>query len=179
MSDAGVGRVYAQALFDAARDAGRVEQVRRDLGEFANAVAANAPLAGVFVNPQTPTLAKHRIVAQLAGDAEKLVRNLLLLLIDKGRFEALGEIRTELEDLAAAEAEVVEIQVTSAVDLPAEAEQALRDKLEKGLGRTVALVKTIDPEVIGGLVLRVGDRIVDASVRARIRQLRRQLETAQ
>ena len=178
MSDAGVGRVYAQALFDAARDAGRVEQVRRDLGEFADAVAANAPLAGVFVNPQTPTLAKHRIVAQLAGDAEKLVRNLLLLLIDKGRFEALGEIRTELEDLAAAEAEVVEIQVTSAVDLPAEPSRPAR-QARGGPRPHRGPRKTIDPEVIGGLVLRVGDRIVDASVRARIRQLRRQLETAQ
>jgi F-type H+-transporting ATPase subunit delta len=179
VSDERVGRVYAQALYDAAHEAGRVEQVNRDLGLFADAIAANPGLADVLENPQTAVLAKHRVVVQLAGDAEKLVRNVLLLLLDKGRFEALGDVRRELEDIVAAEAAVVEVQVTSAVALPADAEQRLREKLETGLGRTVALVTTIDPEVIGGLVLRVGDRILDASVRARIRQLRRHLETAQ
>ncbi len=179
MSDERAGRVYAQALYDAAHEAGHVDQVRRDLGLFADAISANPGLAGVLENPQTPAIAKHRVVVQLSGDAEKLVRNLLLVLLDKGRFEVLGDVREEFEDIAAADAAVVEVQVTSAVALPADAEQRLREKLETGLGRTVALVLHIDPEVLGGLVLRVGDRILDASVRARIRQLRRHLETAQ
>lgn len=179
MTEGRVGRVYAEALYDAAHDAGRLDQVRRDLGSFADAVAANPALTQVMENPQTAALAKHRIVAQLAGDAERLVRNLLLVLVDKGRFEALAEVREELEGIAAAEAAVVEVQVTSAVALAGDAEQRLRERLETGLGRTVTLIKHVDPEVVGGLVLRVGDRIVDASIRARIRQLRRHLETAQ
>lgn len=179
MTEGRVGRVYAEALYDAAHDAGRVDQVRRDLGQFADAVAANPALAGIMENPQTTELDKHRVVAQLADDAEKLVRNMLFVLVDKGRFEALGDIRGEFEDIAAAEAAIVEVQVTSAVTLPNDAERRLRERLETGLGRTVTLVKHVDPEVVGGLVLRVGDRIVDASIRARIHQLRRHLETAQ
>jgi F-type H+-transporting ATPase subunit delta len=173
-----VARVYARALYDAARDAGRVEAVRRDMGAFAAAVASSRPLRDVLLDPQIDAAAKRRVLSELCRSGDKLVANTLHVLLDKGRMPLVADVQAELEAQAVVEDAVVEVEVTSAVDLHAEAEATLVGRLEKALGRRVSLVKKVQPELIGGLVLRVGDRVADATVLARIRQLRRRLETA-
>jgi F-type H+-transporting ATPase subunit delta len=179
VSEAQVARVYAQALFDAARAADAVERVGRELGDFVAALAASAPLRDALVNPRVEMAAKRRVVAELTDDVQPLLRNALQLVLQKGRASLLPEIGEEYAALAAREAGVVGIEVTSAVELSAEQLEKLASAAEQRLGTRVELARRVDPEIIGGLVLRVGDVIVDASLRARIRQLQRRLQTVE
>ncbi len=179
MSDGHVAKVYAQALFDAAQEADAVAAVGRELGDFVAALAASAHLRNVLADPQIETSAKLRIVAELTRGAQPLVANTLQLLLDRGRFALLEEVRAEFDALAAAEAAVINVEVTSAVALTPEAHDKIAARVQEATGRRVELAERVDPAILGGLVLRVGDVIVDGSVRSRIRQLRRRLATAE
>jgi F-type H+-transporting ATPase subunit delta len=179
VSDGAVAKVYAQALFDAAQAAGVAEPVGRELGDFVAALAASPQLSHVLADPQIETSAKVRVVAELTRDAQPLVGNTLQLLLERGRFPIIEEVRAEYDALAAAEAAVVNVEVTSAVELTAATQQRITARVEEATGRRVELARRVDPAIVGGLVLRVGDVIVDGSVRSRIRQLRRRLATAE
>jgi F-type H+-transporting ATPase subunit delta len=179
VSEGQVARVYARALFAAAQAADRVEPVRRELGDFVAALAASAPLRHVLADPQVDEAAKRRVLAELTRDAEPLVANTLQLLLQKGRLVVAAELSEELEALAAAEAEVVKVEVTSAVELGPDAEERLTARVAEATGRRVELTKRVDAGVLGGLVVRVGDVIVDGSLRSRIGQLRRRLVMAE
>lgn len=171
--------VYARALFDAAREADAVEQVGRELGDFVAALAASAPLRGVLGDPQVDAAAKARVVNELTRGAQPLVTNTLCLLLDRGRFEIVDGMREEYDALAAVEADVVNVEVTSAVELTAATQDKIAARVAEVTGRRVEVARRVDPAIVGGLVLRIGDTIVDGSVSARIRQLRRRLATAQ
>jgi ATP synthase F1 delta subunit len=179
VSEGQVARVYARALFDAARAVGRLDAVCRELGDFVAALAASASLRHVLADPQVDEAAKRRVLAELTHDAEPLVANTLQLLLQKRRFVVVGELHEELRALAAAEAEVVKVEVTSAVELGAEAEERLAARIAEATGRSVEMTKHVDAGVLGGLVVRVGGVIVDGSLRSRIRQLRQRLVTAE
>lgn len=179
MSEVQVARVYARALFGAARDAGRIEAVRRGLGDFDATLAASAQLRHVLADPQVDEEAKRRVLVELTRGAEPLVANALLLLHKKRRLAVLAELCDEFEALAAVEAEVVKVEVTSAVELDDDAEERLAAKVAAATGRRVELTKRVDVGVLGGLVVRVGDVIVDGSLRSRIAQLRQRLVTAE
>lgn len=179
MSDGQIARVYARALFDAAQAAGRVEPVRRELGDFVAALAASASLRDVLADPQVDEGAKRRVLAELTRDADPLFAHTLQLLQQKGRFAIVAELHEALEILAAAEAEIVKVEVTPAVELGPEAEKRLAAKVAAATGRRVELTKLVDAGVLGGLVVRVGDVIVDGSLRSRIGQLRQRLVTAE
>jgi len=179
MSDVAVARVYAQALFDAAREAGAVERVGRELGDFVAALAASAPLRHVLRDPQVDAGAKRRVVAELTRDAHPLLGSTLQLMLQKGRAAAVPGVGEHYAGLAAREAAILNVEVTAAVTLTAASRERLAEKVGAATGRRVELAERVDPAVIGGLVLRVGDVIVDGSVRARINQLRRRLQTAE
>jgi F-type H+-transporting ATPase subunit delta len=179
VSEGQVARVYARALFAAAQAADRVEPVRRELGEFVAARAASVSLRHVLADPQVDEAAKRRVLAELTRDAEPLVANTLQLLLQKGRLVIAAELSSELEALAATEAEIVKVEVTSAIELGPDAEKRLTAKVAEATGRHVELTKRVDAGVLGGLVVRVGDVIVDGSLRSRILQLRRRLVTAE
>lgn len=179
MSEGQVARVYARALLAAASDAGRIEQVRRELGDFVAALAASASLRDVLADPQVDEAAKRRVLASLTHGGEPLVANTLQLLLQKGRLALVGDVHEELEALAAVEAEILHVEVTSAIALGAEAEERLAARVAEATGRRVEMTKRVDAGVLGGLVVRVGDVIVDGSLRSRIRQLRRRLVTAE
>jgi F-type H+-transporting ATPase subunit delta len=174
-----VAAVYARALFDAAGQAGVVEPVRKELDAFADALSASPQLRDVLFDPQVDTAAKRRVLSELTRDGQTLVRNTLLLLLDRGRFAVTGEVRAAYDALAAQEAERVEVEVTSAVTLTEDDRNKIAARVAEATGRTVELSERVDPGILGGLVLRVGDVIVDGSVQARIRQLRRRLATAE
>jgi len=179
LSEENVARVYARALFDAARDAGAVEPVGRDLGGFVAALAASASLRDVLADPQIDSAAKQRILVEITRDGQPLVANTLQLLLERGRFGLVAELSEAYEALAAAEADLVKVEVTSAVELTAAVRERIAARVGGASGRRVELAARVDPHIIGGLVLRVGDVIVDGSVQARIRQLRRKLATAE
>ena len=179
MGEEQVAAVYARALFDAAGQAGVVEPVRRELDAFADALGESAQLRDVLSDPQVDTGAKRRVVAELTRDGQPLVRNTLLLLLDRGRFAVTEEVRAAYDALAAREAARVKVEVTSAVTLTEDDRKKIAARVAEATGRTVDLSERVDPGILGGLVLRVGDVIVDGSVQARIRQLRRRLATAE
>ena len=179
MGDEQIAAVYARALFDAASSAGVVEPVRRELDDFTDALATSAPLRDVLSDPQIDAAAKRRVVAELTREAQRLVTNVLLLLLDRGRFGIIADMRVRYDGLAAREADLVAVEVTSAVELTADARKKIAARVAEATGRTVKLAERVDPDILGGLVLRVGDVIVDGSVKARIRQLRRRLATAE
>jgi F-type H+-transporting ATPase subunit delta len=179
LSEEQVARVYAQALFDAAQEAGVVEPVRRELGDFVAALAASAPLRKVLADPQIETSAKSRVLAEVTRGGQPLLTGVLRLMLDRGRFPAVSELRTAYDALAIVEEGVVEVEVVSAAELPPETEKKIAAKVQEATGRRVEMARRVDPSILGGLVLRIGDVIVDGSVQARIRQLRRRLATAE
>ena len=179
MGEENVARVYARALFDAARDARVVEPVGRDLGDFVVALAASASLRDVLADPQVDTAAKRRVLAEITREGQPLVGNVLQLLLERGRFGLTAAVREAYDGLAATEADLVKVEVTSAVELTAASRKKIAARVAEAAGRRVELAARVDPDIIGGLVLRVGDVIVDGSVQARIRQLRRRLATAE
>ncbi len=179
MSEEQVARVYAQALFDAAREAGAEEQVGRELGDFVAALAASEPLRAVLADPQVETSAKQRVLAELTRGGQPLLANTLQLMLERGRFAAVPELHEAYDALAVAEGGVVEVEVVSAAELSPETEKKIAARVEEATGRRVELARRVDPSIVGGLVLRIGDVIVDGSVKARIRQLRRRLATAE
>jgi F-type H+-transporting ATPase subunit delta len=179
LSDEQVARVYAQALFDAAQEGHVVQPVGDELSDFVAALAASPALRGVLDEPQIDTTAKIRVVAELTREAQPLVANTLQILLERGRFGIVQELHRQYQELAAVEAAVVNVEVTSAVELTAATTKKIVARVEKATGRRVELVPRVDPAIVGGLVLRVGDVIVDGSVRSRISQLRRRLATAE
>jgi F-type H+-transporting ATPase subunit delta len=179
LSEQQVARVYAQALFDAAHDAGVVAEVGRELGDFVAALAASAALRDVLADPQIETAAKQRVVAELTRDGQPLLANTLLLLLERGRLAIAAALGEEYAALEATEAQLLRVEVTAAGELAATTRDKIAARVQEATGRRVDLAARVDPDIIGGLVLRVGDVVVDGSVRSRIRQLRRRLATAE
>ena len=179
MSTEQVAAVYARALFDAAKDAGVVEPVRRELGDFVAALAASASLRDVLADPQVDSAAKRRVLAEITREGQPLVGNMLQVMLEKGRFAIAGEMHEAYDGLAAVAARLVEVEVTSAMELSPETRKKIAARVAEATGREVELAERVDPDIVGGLVLRIGDVIVDGSVQARIRQLRRRLATAE
>lgn len=179
MSTEQVARVYARALFDAASEANAVEAVREDLDAFVTALASSSPLRDVLADPQIDLSSKQRVVAEIARTGQPLVANTLQLLLERGRAAMLGELNDAYGALAAEAAGLVKVDVTSAIELGPEASKQITARVEEVTGRRVELTQRVDPGIIGGLVLQVGDVFVDSSLQARIRQLRRRLATAE
>ena len=168
-------RVYAEALLEAARDQEKVEEVREELGEFVAAVGASDELRSLLRNPQIEPYVKRDALAAALGDAEPLVRNFLLLLAEKGRIAEVDEIQGELERLIALQERVLELELTTAVELSDKEAAKLVGQIEQAAGRKVEATRSIDPDLIGGIVIQAGSQRLDASVRGRLDQLRQEL----
>jgi F-type H+-transporting ATPase subunit delta len=173
-----VDRVYANALFEAAVAEGRLETVREQLGQVVAAEAEVPELRELLRNPQVDPRARAAALGDLLGEGDELVRNFLLVLVDKGRADRLPEIGEELERLAAEHEGVVHAELTTAVELGDDEAAKLLAEIERASGRKVEATRTVDPELIGGIVLQVGSHRLDASVRGRLERLRRRLATA-
>ena len=170
-----VHRTYAQALFEAAKEQGRLQQVHSDLADFAQAVADVPELRAVLRNPQIEPRAKARVLQELLGGAEELVRNFVMLTAEKGRIADIDEIAREFERLVARDERRLDVELTTAYELSDDDARQILSQIEEASGRKVEATRAVDPELIGGLVLQVGSLRVDASVRGRLERLRREL----
>jgi len=168
-------RIYANALFAAAKEQGRLDPVRRELGEFAEAVDSVPELRGLLTNPELDSRAKVDVLRAVLADADELVRNFLLLIAEKGRAEDLAGIVEEFEALVAAEEGILEVELTTAVELSDEDAKGILEQIERLSGRKLRATRTVDPELIGGFVLQAGSHRADASVRSRLEGLSRQM----
>jgi F-type H+-transporting ATPase subunit delta len=173
-----VHRTYARALFDAAKERGEVASVREELGDFVAAMRDVPELRDVLVNPQLDPRAKRAALEGLLAGGDELVRNFLLLLAEKGRIAELEQIHEEFERLVAADEGVLDVELTTAYELTDEEADEILRQIEQTSGRRVEAQRKVDPDLIGGLVLQVGSRRVDASVRGRLNRLRQELTTA-
>ena len=173
-----VDRVYARALFEAARDQGRLEPVREQLEQVVSAAASVPELRELLRNPQLDPRARAAALEDVLSGGDELLRNFLLVLADKGRIAELDVIAQEFERLVAEEEGVLSAELTTAVELSDEDEQRLLKQIEEASGRKVEATRQVDPALIGGIVLQVGSHRLDASVRGRLDRLRRALAGA-
>jgi F-type H+-transporting ATPase subunit delta len=172
-------RMYARALFEAAQEAGRVDAVAADLDGLASALDEVPELRAFLRNPQIDPSGKAEVLAQLAGDADELVRNFVRLAAEKGRAGELPEISVEFDALVAQAQNRLAVELTTAQELSDAEAASIVQAIEKASGRTVEATRTVDPSLIGGIVLQVGSRRADGSVRGRLERLRHKLATAQ
>ncbi len=168
-------RMYAQALFDAAKEHGRLPKVREELGDFVASVREVPELSALLTNPELDAKVRAGALADLLRDADELVRNFLLLVSEKGRASQLDGIEREFDRLAAAEEGRLEVELTTAFALSDEEARDIVRGIEQASGRTVEATRKVDPELIGGVILQAGSLRVDASVRGRLEQLRQEL----
>jgi F-type H+-transporting ATPase subunit delta len=168
-------RVYAEALLEASRDHDRVDEVREELGDFVAAIEASEELRSLLRNPQIEPHVKRDALEAALGEADPLVRNFLLLLAEKGRIGEVEEIQAELERLVALAERVLELALTTAVELSDEEAAKVVVQIEQAAGRKVEATRSVDPDLIGGIVIQAGSQRLDASVRGRLDQLRQEL----
>jgi F-type H+-transporting ATPase subunit delta len=168
-------RIYANALFEAAKEKGRLEAVGDDLHAFAEAVDEVPQLRELLVNPQLDSRAKGEALAAILADADELARNFLLLVAEKGRANQLAEIVREFDALTAVEEGILDVELTTAVELSDDDATKLLDQIEQVSGRKLRARREVDPKLIGGFVLRAGSHRADASIRGRLEGLRREL----
>jgi F-type H+-transporting ATPase subunit delta len=168
-------RMYARAFFQAARDEGRLDVAYEQLGDFVAALTAVPALRGMLANPELDVREKSGIVEQILGDADELVRNFVLLVIEKGRAGGLDQIYEELDALVAAEQGRLNVELTTAIELSDEEAGAILRQIEQSSGRSIEATRKVDPNLIGGIVLQAGSLRVDASVKGRLETLRHEL----
>jgi F-type H+-transporting ATPase subunit delta len=171
-------RVYARALFDAALEENRLEPVREQLTQLVEAEADVPELHELLRNPQLDPQARKAALQDLLADGEELLRNFLLVLVDKGRTGQLEEIAREFERMVARHEGIVSAELTTAVELSDEEASELLARIEESTGRKIEATRKVDPDLIGGIVLQIGSHRLDASVRGRLNRLRRELATA-
>jgi F-type H+-transporting ATPase subunit delta len=173
-----VARTYAHALFDAAKEQGRIDEVQEELDSFMSAVGEVPELQALIRNPQLDPPEKAEVLGEVLKDADELVRNFVKVVARKGRATMLDEIVREYDALVAAEEQILNVELTTAHELSDDEAAAIVGQIEQASGRRVEASRTVEPELIGGLVLRAGSLEVDSSVRGRLDRLRRELAHA-
>jgi F-type H+-transporting ATPase subunit delta len=168
-------RVYADALYEAAVEAGRVQEVHRDLGALMEALASNSAVLRAIINPELPREAKRRILVRMMEDADPLARNALLVMVDNGRLRLIHDMHVAYADLAAREDQILTVEVTTAVPLEQAQLDELQRRISEAVGQHARVAATVDESILGGLVLRARGVLLDASVRRRLSELRRTL----
>ena len=168
-------RIYATALFDAAQEQDRLAAVREELSDFRAATTDVPELGALLENPEVESATKAAVVRDLHADADPLVRNFLLLLVEKNRTGELQEIAREFDLLVARAEGRLEVELTTAVELTDEESAEILRQIEKSSGRSIEATRSVDPDLIGGFILQAGTLRVDASVRGRLDRLRHEL----
>jgi len=173
-----VHRVYAQALLDAAQEKKRLAAVRKQFDEFAAALRGSDELRRFLQNPQVELLTKQAALEDLLKGSDELVLNFVRLLADKSRIAQVEQVYEEWTRLLAQQERILELELQTAVELSDKEAAKVVGQIEKASGRKIVATRTVDPDLIGGLVVQAGSLRLDASVRGRLEQLREQLITA-
>jgi F-type H+-transporting ATPase subunit delta len=173
-----LARVYARALFQVAREHGKLDLVREQLGKIADALAGSRELQFFFFSPYFSTEEKQDALTRVIEGADEAVMNFLELLIEKHRMPVIFRVRERYERLWDEENRTLAVEITSAIELDEATTQSLGETIGERAGRRVQLATRVDPDIIGGIVVRVGNSILDASIRNRLEQLRRHVASA-
>jgi F-type H+-transporting ATPase subunit delta len=170
-----IAQVYARSLFEVAQEQDKLDAIREQLGQFADALGEDRDLQVYFFSPYFSTEEKKEGLDKAISGEDEIFRNFLEALLERHRMPALFRIRREYERLWQEENKLLPVQVTSAIELDEGLVRSIGDRVGEQTGRKVELSATVDPDILGGLVLRVGNFVLDASIRNRLEHLRRQV----
>jgi ATP synthase F1 delta subunit len=170
-----IASVYARSLFEVALDQDKLDLVREELGQVADALDGDQRLQVFFFSPYFATDEKKAGLNRAFTDADPIVTNFLELLIEKHRMPALFRIRRAFDDSWQAHNRLLPVQVTSAVELDQATIDQIGERIAEQTGRRVQLTAGVQPDILGGIVVRVGNSVLDASIRHRLEKLRRQV----
>jgi F-type H+-transporting ATPase subunit delta len=173
-----IGSVYADALFAVAKENGKLDEIREQLGQVVDAINQNRELQIFFFSPYFTSAEKREGISKAFVGAEPELVNFLELMAEKHRMPAIFAARRILEDLWAAERKRLEVRLVSAVELDPDVVKRVGEEIERRTGREIDLEAVVDRDILGGLVLRVGNMICDASVRGKLERLRREVAQA-
>jgi F-type H+-transporting ATPase subunit delta len=173
-----IAQVWSRALFEVASEQDRLDQVREQLGAFADALHENRDLAVFFFSPYFSSEEKKDGLRRGVADAEPAFMNFLEALIERHRMPAIFRIRARYDELWEDERDLLPVEVTSATPLDKSTVSSIGERIGEQTKRTVELSSKVDPDILGGIVLRVGNIVLDASIRNRLEQLRKQVARA-
>jgi F-type H+-transporting ATPase subunit delta len=173
-----IAEVYARALFEAGRDNDALDRVHDELGQFADALDSDRNLQVFLFSPYFSSDEKKDGVRRIVSDADERFLNFLELLAERHRMPALFRIRRIFDSLWAEENKLLPVTVVSATELDQGLVQEIGARIEEQTGRRVELSSNVDPDVLGGLMVRVGNMVLDATIRNRLEQLRKQVAKA-
>lgn len=173
-----IAEVYARSLFEVATEQDKLDIVQEQIGQFADALAANREIAIFFFSPYFSVQEKKDGLGRALEGADPIFENFLEALIERHRMPAIYRIRTSFDVLYDKSKKKLPVTVTSAVALDDELIQRLGQQIGEQTGNEIELASKVDPDILGGIVLRVGNFIMDASIRTRLEQLRREVAQA-
>jgi F-type H+-transporting ATPase subunit delta len=168
-----IAEVYGRSLFEVASERAKTDEIREQLGSFADALDDNRDLAVFFFSPYFSSQEKKQGLGNLLDGADETFVNFLELLIEKHRMPAIYRIRRVYDSLWEQEHKVLPVQIATAIPLDEGVARQLGEQIEKTTGQRIELTASVDPEILGGIVLRVGNSILDASIRNRLENLRK------
>jgi ATP synthase F1 delta subunit len=173
-----IAQVYARSLFDVAKEHDKLDDVRDQLGEFADAVNDSRDLQVFLFSPYLSSDEKKEGLHRAIDGADDALMNFLELLVEKHRMPAIFRIRRQFDELWEKENRRLPVQVTSAIELDESTVKQIGDVIGEQTGQHIDLTSQVDPDILGGIVLRVGNSILDASIRNRLEQLRKQVASS-
>ena len=170
--------VYSRSLFEAALDADKLDVVREQLGEFADALDGNRELQVFFFSPYFSTEEKKDGLHRAVEGAEPLFLNFLELLLENHRAPVIFRVRRGYDSLWESHNRLLPVEVTSAIELDEQTVRGIGDRIAEQTGRKIELSSIVEPDILGGIVVRVGNQVLDASIRTRLDSLRKQVVRA-
>jgi F-type H+-transporting ATPase subunit delta len=170
-----LAQVYGRSLFEVAREQDKLDLLREQLGQFADALKTNRELELFFFSPYFSSAEKQAGLEKLLDDADARLLSFLDLLIENHRMPVIYRIRREYDRLWEQENRLLPVVLTSAVELDEQTTNTLSEQIGERTGRTVTLTTRVEPDILGGIVVQVGNSILDASIRNRLEQLRTQV----
>jgi F-type H+-transporting ATPase subunit delta len=173
-----IAQVYSRSLFEVAKEQDKLDAIRDQLGEFTDALNDNRDLQVFLFSPYFSTVEKKEGLHKVLDGADPAFQNFLDLLVEKHRMPTLFRIRRQFEERWQEENRLLPVSVTSAIELDDETVEQISSRIAEQTDRKIELTTDVNPEILGGIVLRVGNSILDASIRNRLEQVRRQLARA-
>jgi F-type H+-transporting ATPase subunit delta len=173
-----IAQVYARSLFEVAKEQDKLDTIREQLGAFADALNETRELQVFFFSPYFSTAEKQDGLDRAVSDADPTFVNFLKLLIENHRTPVIFRVRRGFDELWLQENKRLPVQVTSAVELDKATVSLIGDRIAEQTGQKIDITSTVEPDILGGLVVRVGNSILDASIRNRLEHLRKQVARA-
>jgi F-type H+-transporting ATPase subunit delta len=173
-----LGQVYARSLFEVAMENDALDQIHEQLGIWADALSENRDLQVFFFSPRFTSSEKKEAIRRIIDGGDERFLNFLELLAERHRLPVTFRIRRSFDELWREENKLLPVEVTTAIELDQSVVKSIGDRIQEKTGRRIELESKVDPDIIGGLVLRVGNKVLDASVHGRLERLRRQITRA-